>query len=131
MAYKILIVDDAATVRKFHRQVLEKIGMETAEAVNGMEALEKILQDQFHLTLVDVNMPKMDGYQFIKEMRQTPEIQHIPAIMITTEADKEDEIQAYRSGANYYMLKPAKPNILQETIQWMIGHVQEDGKLER
>ncbi|WP_457571853.1 response regulator [Desulfovulcanus sp.] len=123
MACKILVVDDATTVRKFHRQQIEKIGFEADEAVNGMEALEKMLQDKFDLALVDVNMPKMDGYQFIKEMRMTPEIQHIPAIMITTEADQEDELQAYRSGANYYMVKPAKPEVLQNILKIMTGAI--------
>ncbi len=114
---KALIVDDAPTVRKYHRKLLEDLGLDTDEAINGMEALEKMLTDSFSLVLVDINMPKMDGYQFLKEMRKTEEIQHIPAIMITTEASKEDEIQAYECGANYYIVKPVKPEILKSVVK--------------
>ncbi len=118
---KVLVIDDAPTVRKYHRSILEDGGVNTDEAVNGMEALEKILMDNFSLVLVDINMPKMDGYQFLKELRSTEEIQHIPAIMITTESDEEDELQAYRVGANYYLVKPIKPQVLLPIVKSILG----------
>ncbi len=121
MSKKVLVIDDAPTVRKYHRTIIAQMGLDTDEAVNGMEALEKILKDNFSLVLVDINMPKMDGYQFLRELRKNEETQHVPAIMITTEADKEDEIQAYKCGANYYLVKPVKPQILQPIVKSILG----------
>jgi two-component system chemotaxis response regulator CheY len=83
---RILIVDDAATVRMYHRDILESAGYAVEEAWNGIEALEKALQEPFDLYLVDVNMPKLDGYGFLRELRQQ-EIPQMPAIIVSTEAE--------------------------------------------
>ena len=107
----ILIVDDAATVRLYHRNILESAGYAVEEAVNGIEALEKALQTPFDLYVVDVNMPKLDGYGFLKELRGQ-EIAQAPAFMVSTEADANDRQQAYRAGANLYLIKPVKPERL-------------------
>jgi len=109
---RALIVDDAVTVRMYHRQILEAAGFEVDEAENGVEALEKALVTPYDLLLVDVNMPKMDGYTFLKEVRSTPELRAIPAIMISTEAERRDQEQAYRAGANLYLVKPVRPEAL-------------------
>ena len=107
----ILIVDDAATVRLYHRNILESAGYAVEEAVNGIEALEKALQTPFDLYVVDVNMPKLDGYGFLKELRGQ-EIAQAPAFMVSTEAEANDRQQAYRAGANLYLIKPVKPDRL-------------------
>ncbi|WP_025323808.1 response regulator [Deferrisoma camini] len=109
---RALIVDDAVTVRMYHRQILEGAGFEVDEAENGVEALEKALVTSYDLLLVDVNMPKMDGYTFLKEVRGTPELRAVPAIMISTEAERRDKEQAYRAGANLYLVKPVRPEAL-------------------
>src|ERR1035437_5516734 len=105
IAKRILIVDDAATVRMFHRGILESVGYAVEEAMNGIEALEKSLQAPFDLYVVDVNMPKLNGYAFLSELRQQ-EIPQRPAIMVSTEAAPGDEMAAYRAGANGYLIKP-------------------------
>jgi two-component system chemotaxis response regulator CheY len=110
-------VDDAATVRMYHRGILESAGFTVEEAVNGIEALEKALTTAYDLYLVDVNMPKMDGYAFLRELRRNAELAQPPAVMISTEAELEDRTKAYEAGANFYMLKPTKPDSL-------IGHVR-------
>ncbi|MET0051881.1 MAG: response regulator [Candidatus Thiodiazotropha sp.] len=109
---KILIVDDAVTVRMYHRQLMESMGFEVTEAENGIEALEKGIGEDFDLFLVDVNMPKKDGYRLVEEMRQVPELQAIPVMMISTEEDDLDKQKAYMAGANFYIVKPAKPDEL-------------------
>ncbi len=109
---RTLVIDDAAMVRMYHRQTLEGAGFTVEEAGNGIEALEKALITRFDIFLVDVNMPKMDGYSFIREIRSREELRDIPAIMISTEADPEDEEKAFRAGANLYMIKPVKPEAL-------------------
>jgi two-component system chemotaxis response regulator CheY len=121
---RILIVDDAATVRMFHRNILEAAGYVVDEAVNGIEALEKALLSSFDLYLVDVNMPKLDGYGFLRELRGQ-NIRQVPAIMISTESDASDEALAYASGANAYMIKPSKPEQLLIHVRVLIGEAQE------
>lgn len=116
---RVLIVDDAVTIRMYHRSLVEAAGCEVAEADNGMEALERALQQPFHLFLVDVNMPRMDGYRFIAEARQTDELRAIPAIMISTEAEAGDLQKGYRAGANLYLVKPVKPDVLQACVRLM------------
>ncbi len=118
---QILIVDDAVTIRLYHRQIVESMNLSVEEAENGVEALEKALNHQYGLFLVDVNMPKMDGYRFIKEIRKNPELRSTPAIMISTEAEKQDKEKAYLAGANLYLVKPIRPEILQSYISLMVG----------
>jgi len=108
---RILIVDDAATVRMYHRGILESAGYTVDEALNGIEALEKALETPFDLLLVDINMPRLDGFGFLKELRRQPMPQP-PAIMVSTEAEARDEVAAYRAGASCYLLKPVRPSQL-------------------
>lgn len=117
---RILIVDDAATVRLFHRQILEAAAYAVDEAVNGIEALEKALQTPFDLYVVDVNMPKLDGYGFLRELRGR-DLPQAPAIMVSTEAAADDQKLAYASGANAYLIKPSKPEQLLLHVRLLIG----------
>jgi two-component system, chemotaxis family, chemotaxis protein CheY len=116
----ILIIDDAATVRMYHRSILEAAGYEVEEAVNGVEALEKALQASFGLYVVDVNMPKLDGYGFLRELRAQDTFQ-APAIMISTEAETNDHTRAYAAGANAYLVKPVKPDQLLMYAKLLVG----------
>ncbi len=117
---RILIIDDAATVRMYHREIVEAAGYEAAEAINGLEALEKILVTPFDLYLVDVNMPKLDGYGFLRELRRQ-DIAQVPAIMISTRASAEDRQRAYAAGANFYLVKPTRPEQLMAPITLLLG----------
>jgi two-component system, chemotaxis family, chemotaxis protein CheY len=117
---RVLIVDDAATVRMYHRNILEAAGYKVEEAWNGIEGLEKALEAPFDFYIVDVNMPKLDGYGFLRELRQQDNPQS-PAIMISTEAAARDELAAYRAGANGYLIKPARAPQLLAHVRLMIG----------
>ena len=117
---RILIVDDAATVRMYHRNILEAAGYAVEEAVNGIEALEKSLQAPFDLYVVDINMPKLDGYGFLRELRSQDMFQ-APAIMVSTEAESNDHRQAYAAGANAYLVKPVRPEQLLIHVKLLIG----------
>ena len=118
---RILIVDDAATVRMYHRTILEKAGLEVDEAINGIEALEKALETgPYDMYLVDVNMPKLDGYGFLRELRMQ-DIPQVPAIMISTEAQERDRLLAFEAGANYYLVKPIKPDELLSYCKLLLG----------
>jgi two-component system chemotaxis response regulator CheY len=111
---RVLIADDAATVRMFYRSVMEEAGFIVDEAMNGLEALERVLQHPTppDLFLVDVNMPHMNGYAFLSAVRSEPAYQDIPAIMISTEREPRDAERAYEAGANLFLVKPAKPDKL-------------------
>ena len=111
MAKKILIVDDSLTVRMYHRQILEKEGYECDEAENGMEALEKAQLKEYDLYIVDINMPVLDGYSFVKRLREG-EGHLAPVIMVSTESETKDMDLAYESGASMYLIKPARPDDL-------------------
>lgn len=119
---RILIIDDAATVRMFHRMLLEGQGYQTDEAVNGIEALEKALQDSYDLYLVDINMPKLDGYGFLRELRSR-DMPQAPAIIISTEAEMDDQKRAFFAGANAYCVKPCKPDELLPQVRLLLGEV--------
>ncbi|MEN9757513.1 MAG: hypothetical protein RL755_1700 [Pseudomonadota bacterium] len=116
----ILVIDDAATVRMYHRNILESAGYSVDEAINGIEALEKALMKNYDLFLVDINMPKLDGYGFLRQLR-TQNVDQAPAIMVSTESAKNDEILAYNAGANLYLIKPTKPDELLRYSQLLLG----------
>lgn len=118
---RILVVDDAATVRMYHRQILEGAGFVVVEAINGIEAMEKALMEPFHLYLVDVNMPKQDGYDFLRELRSRDDIPQAPAMMISTESESHDKRKAYAAGANFYLVKPIKPADLLSHCRLLLG----------
>ncbi len=116
----ILVIDDAATVRMYHRHILESAGYSVDEAINGIEALEKALVKNYDLFLVDINMPKLDGYGFLRQLR-SQDIEQAPAIMVSTESGKNDEILAYNAGANLYLIKPTKPDELLRYSRLLLG----------
>ena len=117
---RILIIDDAATVRMYYRNILESSGYVVEEAVNGIEGLEKALGAPFDLYIVDINMPKLDGYGFLRELRGE-DMPQAPAIMVSTEAAANDELTAYRVGANGYLIKPVTPERLLTHVRLLLG----------
>jgi two-component system chemotaxis response regulator CheY len=118
---RVLVVDDGITMRLFYRSVLEAAGFVVEEAINGVEGYEKALTQPFDLMIVDINMPKMDGYSMLRAIRGISAIQSIPAVTISTEAGDRDATRAYEAGANFYMVKPVAPSELEEVARLMTG----------
>ena len=118
---RVLVVDDARTVRMYYRGILERAGVEVTEAANGLEGLEKVAESFFDLLLVDINMPKMDGYSMLREIRASERTRGIPAIMISTEAEGRDAQRAYEAGANVYLIKPVRPDQLSSFALLLMG----------
>ncbi len=119
---RILIVDDAGLVRRFHRDLLEKAGFAVVEALNGVEALEKILAEPFDLAVVDVNMPQMDGITFLEALRNLEGKERaLPTLVVSTEAAAHDRDAARAAGANFYLVKPVRPGVLVEHVTLMCG----------
>ena len=117
----VMVVDDSKTVRSYHGSILKSMGINVIEAENGMEALEKSLDSNVDLYLVDVNMPIMDGYSFIQDLRRQDNHKTVPVIMITTQEREEDKISAYKVGANLFETKPIKPDQLQAYIEILVN----------
>jgi two-component system chemotaxis response regulator CheY len=119
---RIMIVDDSLTVRLFLREVLLSLGqVEVVDAQNGVEGLEKALLAPVDLFLVDVNMPKMDGYTFVREVRQRPTLRAIPIIVATTEDQPADRERAYSVGANLHLAKPLSADSLRGAALMLLG----------
>lgn len=117
---KVLVIDDSLTVRMYHKQILKQAGFEVHEAENGMEALEKSNLQQFDLYIVDINMPILDGYSFVKRLRDG-EAHTSPVIMVSTESEVKDKEQAFESGANLYLIKPVRPQDLTVNAKMLTG----------
>lgn len=124
-AKHILVIDDAATVRMYHRKILTDAGWQVEEAINGIEALEKVarqpMDTPFDLYVCDINMPKMDGYSFVRELRRQPQVHQAPVMMVSTESQTQDATAAYEAGANTYLIKPARPAELVLTAALLLG----------
>ena len=122
---RILVIDDAATVRMYHRKLLGDAGWHVAEASNGVEALELVHAQEgeqaFDLYVVDVNMPRMDGYSFVRALRGLPARHQAPVLMVSTEASSCDASAAFDAGANGYLVKPARPADLVLTAALLLG----------
>ena len=104
---RILVVDDSSLVRLYYRSTLEKAGFDVEQAINGIEAMEKVLSESFDLVIVDVNMPRMDGFTFLRSLRSSAaDVATLPALMITTESGVQDIAEARVAGANFYLVKP-------------------------
>ena len=119
---RVLIVDDASLVRMYYREALERAGFDVDEALNGLEALEKLLIAPVDLLVVDINMPQMDGLTFLKALRrQEIELASIPVLMASTEAGTQDIHAAWQAGANFYLIKPISQDQLAEYAGILAG----------
>jgi len=104
---RVLVVDDSSLVRLYYRSALEKAGFEVEQAMNGIEAMERALSQRFDLVIVDVNMPRMDGFTFVRALRRgAADVAALPALMISTESEMQDIDAARAAGANFYLVKP-------------------------
>ncbi len=117
---KILIVDDSATVRKLIADKLEKSGHEVFCAIDGMDALEKIDRIVPDLILLDIAMPRMDGYQVCKLIRGGEKTKDVPVIMISGKDGFFDKVRGRMAGTTGYMTKPFGPETLMKTIETYI-----------
>ncbi len=114
---KALVVDDSLTVRIYHSSLLKKFGYEVDTAENGMEALEKVLKEKYDLILSDINMPVMDGFEFVRRLRKLEDYKFTPVVFITTLNSEEDKRKAFLSGATLYIVKPINLEVLEKILK--------------
>jgi two-component system chemotaxis response regulator CheY len=121
---QVLIVDDSQIMRKIISTALKKLGVnDTIEASNGKEALDMVAKEtNIGLVLMDWNMPVMTGIDAVKKMRADGS--KVPVVMVTTEAEKERVIEAIKSGANDYLIKPFNPKDIQTKLEKFLQAVK-------
>jgi two-component system chemotaxis response regulator CheY len=121
-AIKVLVIDDSSLIRMYYRAALVQAGFAVEQAINGMEAMEKVLGEPFDLVIVDVNMPMMDGLSFLRRLRESDaDASAVPALMISTEAAQQDIDDARAAGANYYLVKPVSEADLVRHVAVLTG----------
>ena len=118
MQQTILVVDDSPTVVKFVSFSLRNRGFNVVTACDGMEAIEKISSQSSPIDLIitDLNMPNVDGYEFIATLRRNSKYQEIPIIILSSEEDEEDKKKGMEVGASSYLVKPFKSSVLLHEI---------------
>jgi len=121
MGKKVLVADDEEVVRKFLKIHLDKWGYKVKEAGDGAEVLEQLGNEDFDFILLDIRMPKKDGWQVLEEMRSNPKTKNIPVIILTAKDEDSDMFRGYDLGANYYMTKPFTRAQLFYGIQLIFG----------
>ncbi|QWT46287.1 chemotaxis response regulator CheY [Azospira inquinata] len=115
---KFLVVDDFSTMRRIVRNLLKELGFTNVdEAEDGAIALQKLQGGGFDFVVSDWNMPNMDGLTLLQTVRATPALKHLPVLMITAEAKKENIIAAAQAGASGYIVKPFTAATLNEKLQ--------------
>ncbi|WP_456464473.1 chemotaxis response regulator CheY [Persephonella sp.] len=115
---KILVVDDMATMRRIIKGLLEQLGFKNIdEAEDGKVALQKLKSSNYDFVITDWNMPNMTGLELVQEIRKDPDLKHLPVLMVTAEAKKENVLLAIKAGVNNYIVKPFTAEVLKEKIE--------------
>ena len=121
---KVLIVDDSAVMRKIIERALRQAGLELSEVLeagNGAEALAQVEKGQLDLILSDINMPVMDGLEFLKNLATVESAKGVPVVMITTEGSEARVVEALSAGAKGYLRKPFTPEQVKERVSSLLG----------
>ena len=115
---KFLIVDDFSTMRRIVRGLLKEIGYNNAEeAEDGAVALGMLKNQKFDFVVSDINMPNMNGFELLGAIKKDEALRHLPVLMVTAEARKEDIVRAAQDGASGYIVKPFTKATLEEKVQ--------------
>ena len=115
--YKILVVDDEVNIRRVVREYAEFEGYEVAEAENGMEAVEMVKSEDFDLIVMDIMMPKLDGFSTCKEIKK---YKTIPVIMLSARGEEYDKLFGFELGIDDYVVKPFSPKELMARIKALL-----------
>jgi two-component system chemotaxis response regulator CheY len=120
---RFLIVDDSSTMRRIIINTLGKLGYKDChEAGNGREGMERLATTPVDLVITDWNMPEMNGIDFVRNLRATPQGRAVPVLMVTTNAANADVAEALKAGVNNYVVKPFTADTLKEKINAVAQH---------
>ena len=121
MSKTILTIDDSASIRQMVVMTLSAAGLDVVEAINGADGYTKATSQTVHAVITDLNMPVMNGIDFIRKYRQHPASKGVPIILLTTESDEELKRQAKEAGATGWIVKPFKQDQLLAVIKKVTG----------
>lgn len=122
--YRVLVVEDEPEISSIVMKYLQKDGYECHLAENGFEALEEFSKQQFHLIILDVMMPGIDGFEVLQRIRA---ISDVPVIMLTAKQEETDRLKGFRSGADDYVVKPFSPRELAERVKVFLKRIYNVG----
>lgn len=117
MAKVIMTAEDSRSVRQAVTLILEQAGYRVVAAVDGVDALERLRDQRIDMLLTDLNMPRMDGYELIRQVRALKEYRFIPIVTLTTETQLKKKIEGKKAGATGWIVKPFKPDKLIAVIK--------------
>jgi len=122
---KILVVDDFVTMRRITKKLLRTLGYgNVEEADDGLTALPALKAGQFDFLITDWNMPGMAGIDLLRAVRADPDLSDLPVLMVTSEARRDQIMQAADAGVNGYIVKPFTQETLREKIEHVFGHLE-------
>ncbi|MCK9202086.1 MAG: chemotaxis response regulator CheY [Gallionella sp.] len=122
---RFLVVDDFSTMRRIVRNLLKELGFTNVqEAEDGVQALAKLRVDEFDFVVSDWNMPNMTGIELLRNIRADAKLKHLPVLMVTAEAKKENIIEAAQAGASGYVVKPFTAATLDEKLKKIFANMQ-------
>lgn len=117
MSKVIMTADDSTSIRQMVSFTLKQAGYDILEAVDGQDAVDKLATADIHMLITDLNMPRMDGFELIKQVRAMPKFKFIPIIMLTTESQTDMKQKGKAAGATGWIVKPFKPEQLIAVIK--------------
>ena len=123
MGYRILLIDDEDDILEFVKYNLERDGYEVFTASNGAEGLEVALKAKPHLILLDMMMPVLDGIETCKAIRNSPALKNVMVVFLSAVGSEETQLQGYNAGADDYINKPIKMNILRSRVQAILKRI--------
>ncbi len=122
---KFLVVDDFSTMRRIVRNLLKELGFTNVqEAEDGVDALQKLSAGDFDFVVSDWNMPNMTGIELLRKVSSDPALKHLPVLMVTAEAKRENIIEAAQAGASGYIVKPFTAATLDEKLKKIFQNMQ-------
>lgn len=118
MLKKVLVVDDSALIHQMYKMVLMRYRCQIVDAISGQDGLDKLAKHpDVNLILLDINMPVMNGIEFIKKVKAAGTFNHIPIVMVSTEGKEDDTLRGLALGAKGYVKKPFQPSDLHTLIE--------------
>lgn len=117
MSTRILTIDDSKTMRDMLMLTLAEAGFDVLQAVDGQDGLDVLVNERVDVVITDINMPRMDGYEVIRQLRRKPEHQSTPILVLTTESESEKKNLAREAGATGWLVKPFDPDRLVATVR--------------
>jgi chemosensory pili system protein ChpA (sensor histidine kinase/response regulator) len=116
-----LVVDDSITMRRVTQRLLERRGVKVITARDGLDAIEVLREHEADVILLDIEMPRMDGYQFAKHVRNDAKLKDMPIIMVTSRSGEKHRARAIEIGVNDYLSKPYQEGDLVAAISALVG----------